>query len=95
MLPVANAACDDWVLGPDVFELEQANGIHVMSYGWSGKSLITTPGGNPLPPSTPARRVGRTADHRQNQRPRYQLRRELERASRGRRVEHVHGRHSR
>jgi hypothetical protein len=45
MLPIAHAACEDWVLGPTVWEVALDNGILVETYGWSGKAMTTTPGG--------------------------------------------------
>lgn len=47
VLPVANAACDDWVLGPANLILHQDNGIEVDVYGWSGKSITALPSGAP------------------------------------------------
>ena len=47
MLPVAHAACEDWILGPTVWEIALDNGVLIETYGWSGKSMTTTPGGKP------------------------------------------------
>jgi len=48
MIPVAQAACEDWVLGPTVFAftLDQ-NGLDFDTYGWSGKSVTALPSGAP------------------------------------------------
>ena len=47
MLPAAHAACEDWILGPTVWEIVLDNGAQIETYGWSGKSMTTTPGGKP------------------------------------------------
>jgi hypothetical protein len=47
MLPVAQAACEDWILGPTVWEIVLDNGAQIETYGWSGKSMTKTPGGKP------------------------------------------------
>jgi hypothetical protein len=46
-LPVAHAACEDWILGPTVWEIALDNGALIETYGWSGKSMTKTPGGKP------------------------------------------------
>jgi hypothetical protein len=47
MLPVAHAACEDWILGPTVWEFAFDNGALIETYGWSGKTMTKTPGGKP------------------------------------------------
>ena len=47
MLPAAHAACEDWTLGPTVWEIVLDNGAQIETYGWSGKSMTKTPGGKP------------------------------------------------
>lgn len=48
MLPVANAACDDWVLGPTTFAFQlDGTGLDFDTYGWSGKSITALPSGAP------------------------------------------------
>lgn len=47
-LPVAQAACDDWVLGPTTLALLQdAPGTDIDIYGWSGKQITALPSGKP------------------------------------------------
>lgn len=46
-LPVAHAACQDWVLGPANLILHQDNGIEVDVYGWTGKAITNLPSGAP------------------------------------------------
>lgn len=50
VLPVAQAACDDWVLGPTVWEIVLDNGAQIETYGWSGKSMTKTAFAQWFPP---------------------------------------------
>jgi hypothetical protein len=46
--PMANAACEYWVMGPTVFAFYlDGTGLNFDTYGWPGKSITALPSGAP------------------------------------------------